>query len=190
MLTFLARSPFAWLPRFSSSLRAAAGAFHCAATVSIRARSFRDLAIFLQPVGLAHPNLEPQPEHLVVDLAQLACAFQSCVRDPGACLFLHGLVLLRCLARRTNLVFMRDLVRRQPHRLLARSPRVTPSISNRILPGRTTATHSSGAPFPLPIRVSAGFLVIGLSGNNRIQTLPPRLMNRVMAIRPLRSAGR
>ena len=60
---------------------------------------------------------------------------------------------------------------------------VTPSISNRILPGRITATHSSGAPLPLPIRVSAGFLVIGLSGNNRIQTLPPRLMKRVIAIR-------
>src|SRR5271157_5335314 len=59
----------------------------------------------------------------------------------------------------------------------------TPSISNSILPGRITATHSSGAPLPLPIRVSAGFLVMGLSGNNRIHTLPPRLMKRVMAIR-------
>ena len=59
----------------------------------------------------------------------------------------------------------------------------TPSISNRTLPGRITATHSSGAPLPLPIRVSAGFLVIGLSGNIRIQTLPPRLMKRVIAIR-------
>src|SRR5262245_3116050 len=46
-----------------------------------------------------------------------------------------------------------------------------------------TATHCSGAPFPLPIRVSAGFLVIGLSGNRRIQTLPPRLIERVMATR-------
>src|ERR1700733_4048736 len=59
----------------------------------------------------------------------------------------------------------------------------TPSISNRILPGRITATHCSGAPLPLPIRVSAGFLVIGLSGNRRIQTLTPRLMKRVMAMR-------
>src|ERR1022692_4084433 len=61
--------------------------------------------------------------------------------------------------------------------------RSTPSISKRILPGRITATHSSGAPLPLPIRVSAGFLVIGLSGNKRIHTLPPRLMERVMATR-------
>ena len=33
------------------------------------------------------------------------------------------------------------------------------------------------------MRVSAGFLVIGLSGKTRIHTLPPRLMNRVMATR-------
>ena len=33
------------------------------------------------------------------------------------------------------------------------------------------------------MRVSCGFLVIGLSGNTRIQILPPRLMKRVMAIR-------
>src|SRR5919205_812692 len=50
-------------------------------------------------------------------------------------------------------------------------------------PGLTTATQYSGAPLPLPIRVSAGFFVTGLSGNIRIQTLPPRLMWRVIAIR-------
>src|ERR1700749_4403522 len=33
------------------------------------------------------------------------------------------------------------------------------------------------------MRVSAGFLVIGLSGNRRIQTLPPRLIERVIATR-------
>src|ERR1035438_8302085 len=33
------------------------------------------------------------------------------------------------------------------------------------------------------MRVSAGFLVIGLAGNSRSQTLPPRLMDRVMAMR-------
>src|SRR5947209_717453 len=61
--------------------------------------------------------------------------------------------------------------------------RSTPSISNRILPGRITATHCLGAPLPFPIRVSAGFLVIGLSGKRRIQTLPPRLIKRVIATR-------
>ena len=40
----------------------------------------------------------------------------------------------------------------------------------------TTATQYSGAPLPLPIRVSAGFFVTGLSGNILIQTLPPLLM--------------
>src|SRR5580704_9617292 len=60
---------------------------------------------------------------------------------------------------------------------------VTPSISNKIFPGRTTATQWSGAPLPLPIRVSAGFLVTGLSGNSRIQILPPRFTKRVIATR-------
>src|SRR5262244_3235609 len=50
-------------------------------------------------------------------------------------------------------------------------------------PGLTTATHSSGLPLPLPMRVSAGFFVTGLSGNTRIQTLPPRLRLRVSATR-------
>src|SRR2546425_7018896 len=59
----------------------------------------------------------------------------------------------------------------------------TPSISYRIRPGLTTATHPSGAPLPLPMRVSAGFLVYGLSGNTRIHILPPRLIERVIATR-------
>src|SRR5690348_10517463 len=50
-------------------------------------------------------------------------------------------------------------------------------------PGRTTATHFSGLPLPEPMRVSAGFCVIGLSGKMLIQTLPPRRTWRVMAIR-------
>src|SRR5712664_3638380 len=59
----------------------------------------------------------------------------------------------------------------------------TPAISNMMRPGFTTETHFSGAPLPLPMRVSAGFLVNGLSGKMRIQSLPPRLMKRVMATR-------
>src|SRR5665811_1262911 len=50
-------------------------------------------------------------------------------------------------------------------------------------PGLTTATQWSGAPLPEPIRVSAGFLVAGLSGKIRIQILPPRFTERVMARR-------
>src|SRR3954471_5690386 len=44
----------------------------------------------------------------------------------------------------------------------------TPSSSYITRPGRTTATHSSGLPLPLPIRVSAGFFEIGLSGKMRM----------------------
>ena len=46
----------------------------------------------------------------------------------------------------------------------------TPAISNITLPGLTTATQYSGEPLPLPIRVSAGFSVIGLSGKILIHT--------------------
>src|SRR6266446_2729961 len=60
---------------------------------------------------------------------------------------------------------------------------VTPPISKRMRPGRTTATQPSGLPLPEPIRVSAGFLVIDLSGTTRIQTWPPRLTCLVMARR-------
>ena len=49
--------------------------------------------------------------------------------------------------------------------------------------GLTTATQNSGEPLPEPIRVSAGFLVTGVSGNIPIQTLPPRLIYLVIAIR-------
>src|SRR6476660_6045245 len=50
-------------------------------------------------------------------------------------------------------------------------------------PGLITATHPSGEPLPLPMRVSAGFFVTGLSGKMLIQTFPPRLILRVIAIR-------
>src|SRR5206468_7206586 len=50
---------------------------------------------------------------------------------------------------------------------------VTPAISKSIRPGRTTAIQPSGWPLPLPMRVSAGFLVKAWSGKTRIQILPP-----------------
>src|SRR6185436_14805453 len=58
-----------------------------------------------------------------------------------------------------------------------------PSSSNITRPGLITHTQNSGAPLPLPIRVSAGFLVTGLSGKIRIHILPPRLIERVIATR-------
>ena len=42
--------------------------------------------------------------------------------------------------------------------------------------------YQYSALLPLPIRVSAGLAVIGLSGKILIQTLPPRRMCRVLAI--------
>lgn len=59
----------------------------------------------------------------------------------------------------------------------------TPSSSNRMLPGRTVATQYSGAPLPLPMRVSGGREVTDLSGKMRIQSLPLRFMFRVSATR-------
>src|SRR6185369_10502217 len=50
-------------------------------------------------------------------------------------------------------------------------------------PGRTTATHSSGLPLPWPMRVSAGFFEIGLSGKMRMYSFPPRLTWREIAMR-------
>src|SRR5512134_1788275 len=50
-----------------------------------------------------------------------------------------------------------------------------------MVPGFTTATQNSGAPFPLPILVSRGFLVKGLSGNILIHTLPSLFICLVIA---------
>src|SRR5579875_2467633 len=47
-------------------------------------------------------------------------------------------------------------------------------------PGWIGATQNSTPPLPAPIRTSIGFLVIGLSGNTRIHSLPPRFTKRVM----------
>src|ERR1043166_6549285 len=60
---------------------------------------------------------------------------------------------------------------------------VTPSTSKRTLAGRITATQDSKGPFPLPIRVSSGFLVKDFCGKIRIHILPCRFMLRAMATR-------
>src|SRR3989338_16011 len=77
-------------------------------------------------------------------------------------------------ARLTNRVRMGSLLEAIRIASLA-IPSGTPSISNRIRPRLTTATHCSGIPLPRPMRVSAGFFVIGLSGETRRENMPPAL---------------
>src|SRR5262249_62301462 len=76
--------------------------------------------------------------------------------------------------RFTNVVDTDNLepARRNASRAVVSS---TPSISKSTLPGRTRATQYSTLPLPLPVRTSSGFLLIGTSGNTRIQICPPRL---------------
>src|SRR6185295_18509846 len=127
---------------------------------------------------LPHRLLNPQPEQLVVEVA--LAHQQVGDRQLANLRRLHDTV--SCSKRIANLVLIGSLAEASRIALRA-STSLTPSISNSTLPGRTTHTHCSGAPLPLPIRVSCGFLVIGLSGKMRTQILPPRLMNRVIATR-------
>jgi len=61
--------------------------------------------------------------------------------------------------------------------------RGTPSTSKRMRPGLILQTQNSGAPFPDPMRTSAGFFDTGTSGKTRIHTRPARFMWRVSARR-------
>src|SRR5713226_9158193 len=136
------------------------------------------LAQAFERLGLAGGELETKAEDLLAQLALLD-------------LELLGVHLAELLnpprhqnppARVTNRVRMGSLCAAKSMASVAVA-RSTPAISNSTRPGLTTATQCSGGPLPLPMRVSAGFLVKGLSGKTRIQSLPPRLINRVMATR-------
>src|SRR5215470_1273257 len=142
------------------------------------------LAHGMQPavaLQLAGGALEAEVEQLLLGLGQLAAQL---LRAGGPQL-LGGQALSHQASptsRFTILVFMGSLciARRSASRATGS---VTPASSNMTRPGFTLAIHHSGEPLPEPIRVSAGFLVSGRSGKMLIQTLPPRRMCRVIAIR-------
>src|SRR5262249_865360 len=135
---------------------------------------------FLDHIRVPERKLEPEPEE---SLLQLAYLFPKLLVSQLPDLFrLHTNPPSTASLRETNLVFIGSLFAAS----LIASRAVfssTPSISNRTRPGFPPAPQPSGAPLPFPIRVSAVFLVIGLSGNTLIHIFPPRLMNRVIATR-------
>src|SRR6266852_8693400 len=127
---------------------------------------------------LPHGLLNAHPEQLVGEVALLDAELVGA--EVAQFRGLHS--IFSWAKRVANLVRIGSLA--AASRIASRASfSVTPSISNSTRPGRTTHTHCSGAPLPLPMRVSCGFFVIGLSGNTRTQILPPRLMKRVIATR-------
>src|SRR5215813_13487196 len=128
--------------------------------------------VFQLPGGVLEAQVEQLLALLPDELHELRILHFVCV---GA---LHS----PAPSRTTNLVLTGSLwpARRMASRA---SGSGTPASSNITRPGLTTATQPSGEPLPEPMRVSAGFAVTGLSGKMLIQTLPPRLILRVIAIR-------
>src|SRR5688572_16806647 len=126
--------------------------------------------------GLRSRGLHAQIEQFFLQLKQLLLQFGHRLGSQFTCLHDHSTVLV------TNAVLTDNLAaaRRNASRAISS---VTPSISYNTVPGLIRATQNSTLPLPLPIRTSTGFLVTGTSVNTRIQTLPPRLICRVMARR-------
>src|SRR5712671_6058274 len=133
----------------------------------------------LKRFGLSGGQLKTQPENLFSQLFLLGVEFIDARFADFFNAPRHG---QKPPARVTNFVGMGSLSDASPKASLAVASS-TPAISNMMRPGFTTETHFSGAPLPLPMRVSAGFLVNGLSGKMRIHNLPPRLIKRVIATR-------
>src|SRR5579863_6206424 len=129
-------------------------------------------------LGLPGGELKAQPEDLLGQLALPLVQFRRILIAQ----FFDSLGHQSAPARLTKRVRIGSLCAASSIASCAVA-RSTPAISNITRPGFTTATHFSGAPLPLPMRVSAGFLVKGLSGKMRIHSFPPRLMNLVMATR-------
>ena len=125
------------------------------------------------PARLLHAQVE-------LFLAQRARA-PSC---SSLSVFLRSIVAFHHItARVTNVVLHRQLRRSQRGTPRARSSSVTPSISYSMRAGLHLGDPVLDVALAVALRTSSGFLVIGLSGNTRIQILPPRLTKRVMARR-------
>src|SRR5215471_5234073 len=137
-----------------------------------------DRAHLVRRFQLSHRLLDAHPEELIGQLALLAAE----LLDGEVAQFRGFHCILSCAKRTANFVRIGSFAAASFIASRA-SFSLTPSISNSTRPGRTTATHCSGAPLPLPMRVSCGFLVIGLSGNTRTQIFPPRAIDRVIATR-------
>src|SRR5207302_9291442 len=127
---------------------------------------------------LSHGLLDAHPKQLIGELAFLRAELVAA--EVAQFRRLHS--IFSCAKRVANLVRIGSFAAASFIASRA-SFSVTPSISKSTLPGRTTQTHCSGAPLPLPMRVSCGFFVIGLSGNTRVQIFPPRATKRVIATR-------
>src|SRR5271156_3602545 len=112
----------------------------------------------LQSLGLPGRKLKTQPENLLRQLTllglQLGLAHLAVLHRATRVTFRH----YSSSARLTNFVRMGSLCEASFIASVA-DAKSTPAISNITRPGFTTATHFSGGPLPLPIRVSAGFLV-------------------------------
>src|SRR5262249_8919159 len=131
-------------------------------------------------IELRRRLLEPHPEQRLVELALANPQGLDAQFPQLSRLHDHGYTR-SCAKRVANLVSIGSFAAAN---CIARRASVsgTPSISNRIRPGLITATHCSGAPLPLPMRVSCGFLVIGFSGETPVPIFPPRLIKPVIAI--------
>src|SRR5690606_35984379 len=117
---------------------------------------------------------EPQPEQLLLDLGDPLP--DLLVGQAPNLLRLHWAPPSAAVASRTTIRHLTGSFAAASTSARRATGSATPSSSNMTRPGFTTATQNSGLPFPFPIRVSAGFLVTGLSGKIRIHPFPPRLI--------------